>query len=165
MTGKQEEEKHRRKKDREAEVAFFPDVLYFLMTAEKNKSTDLSSFSFLMVGEAYEMRGSEMRTLKRMKNSVNGNGHRERERERKREADGDQRRVWTSQSKKQKKEQKGASHCGGPPSHLPTSLLLETQCEMENGATHTVVHIVVNNHQVRDSEGDLTLRLSMQGST
>lgn len=27
------------------------------MTAEKNKSTDLSSFSLLMVGEAYEMWG------------------------------------------------------------------------------------------------------------
>lgn len=35
----------------------------FLMTAEK-KNTDLSSFSFIMVGEAYEMKGSEMKTLK-----------------------------------------------------------------------------------------------------
>jgi len=45
----------------------------YLMTAEKNKSTDVSSFSFLMVGEAYKMRGSEMKTLQRMKNSMDGN--------------------------------------------------------------------------------------------
>lgn len=32
------------------------------MTAGKKKSTDLYSFSFLMVAEAYEMRGSEMKT-------------------------------------------------------------------------------------------------------
>jgi len=52
-----------------------------------------------------------------------------------------------------------------PPSHLPASFLHIMQCEMENRATDTVVHSVVNNHPVRNSEGDLTLRLSMQGST
>lgn len=42
-----------------------------------------------MVGEAYEMRGSEMKTLKRMKNSMDEN----RQRVRERETDRDQRRV------------------------------------------------------------------------
>lgn len=35
-----------------------------------------------------------------------------------------------------------------PPSHLPTNLLQVTQCEMETKATDTVVHSIVNNHQV-----------------
>lgn len=91
------------------------------------------------------------------------NGWKQAESKRERETDRDQRRVWTSI--KEEYKQKSASHCSGPPSHLPTSLLQVTQCEMENRATDTVVHSVVNNHQVRNSEGDLTLRLSMQGST
>lgn len=51
-----------RRKDREAGAAFFRCFI-FLMTAEKNKSTDLSSFTFLMVGETYKMRGSEIKSL------------------------------------------------------------------------------------------------------
>lgn len=88
---------------------------------------------------------------------------RERAEERKRERDRQIKGGSELQSEKNN-EQKSASHCWDPPSHLPTSLLQVTQCEMENRATDTVVHRVVNNHQVRNSEGDLTLRLSMQGS-
>jgi len=52
-----QEQKHRRK-DREAREAFFSRCFIILMTAEKTKSTDLSSFPFLMVGGAFEKRGS-----------------------------------------------------------------------------------------------------------
>lgn len=38
--------------------------MFYDDSRKKNKSIDLSSFSFLMVGEAYEMKGSEMETLK-----------------------------------------------------------------------------------------------------
>lgn len=53
---KQEGKKHRKKGQR-SQSCFFSRYFIFLMTAEKNKSTDLSSFSLLMVGEAYEMWG------------------------------------------------------------------------------------------------------------
>lgn len=82
-------------------------------------------------------------------------------RERKRERHRSNKRV----NNQKKNKQKGASHCWDPSSHFPTSLLQVTQREMENRAPETVVYSVVNNHQVRNSEGDLTLRLSMQGST
>lgn len=51
-----------------------------------------------MVGEAYEMRGSEMKTLKRMKNSMDENRQRVRERDRQRSKEGlnfNQRRIQT----------------------------------------------------------------------
>lgn len=57
---KKKKQEHRRK-DREAR-AFFRCFI-FLMTAEKTKSTDLYSFSFLIFGEAHEMRGSKMKAL------------------------------------------------------------------------------------------------------
>lgn len=107
-----------------------------------------------MVAEAYEMRDTRLENSNGMKKQAD----KERVRER------DQRRVWTSQSKKNK-EQKGASHCGDPLPTFPPVYSQVTQCEMENRATDTVVYSVVNNHHVRNSEGALTLRLSMQGST
>ena len=120
MTSKQEDEKHRRKKDREAGRCFFSRcfIFFFLMTAEKNKSTDLSSLSFLMVGEAYEMRGSEMRTLKRMKNSVNGNGQRERERERERERQTEIKRESELHNQRRRRNRKALPTAEDP---LPTS--------------------------------------------
>lgn len=58
---KQEEKRNIEEERTEKRELLFFITFIFLMTAEKNKSTDLSSFSFLMVGEAYEMRGSEMK--------------------------------------------------------------------------------------------------------
>lgn len=83
-----------------------------LMTAgkkKKHKSTDLSSSSFSLVGEANEMRGSEMKT----------EGNRQIERSREREKD--QREELNFTIEEEGTEKKSASHCGDPPPHLPTS--------------------------------------------
>lgn len=91
------------------ELLFFQMFYIFDDSRKKNKSTALSSFSFLMVGEAYEMRGSEMKTLKRMKDSINGNRQRESERETEIKGGSE------LHNQKKNNEQKGASHCWDPP--------------------------------------------------
>lgn len=70
-------EEHRRK-DR-SESCFFGKMFYISDDSRKKKQEYRSFFSFLMAGEACEMRGSEMKSNE-MKNS-NGNKHGEKETE------------------------------------------------------------------------------------
>lgn len=143
-------ERNTEERTEKQELLFFRYFI-FLMTAEKKKQKYRFIFLFFLNGWwSIQDEGIRNEILKD-EELDKWKQQREWQRERQR----DQRRVWTSQSKKNN-EQKGTSHCWDPPSHLPTSLLQVTQCEMEKRATDTVVHSVVNNHQVRNSEGDLT---------
>lgn len=69
-----------RRKDRSNSCFFGKMVYIFDDSRKKKKNKDRSFFSFLIAGEACEMRGSEMKT--EMKNS-NGNKHGEKETDKK----------------------------------------------------------------------------------
>lgn len=129
-------------------------ILYIIDDSRKKTKVQIYLFFFLNGWRSLLDEGIRNENFKRMKTQY---VNRQREREIKGGSELHNERRITNR--------KALPTAEAPTSHLPTSLLRVTLCEMENRATDTVVHSVVNNHQVRNSEGDLTLRLSMQGST